>query len=470
MVLFALPLAAFAWMGQFSRYAADDYCTAGVLATEGFLGTQAHFYTDWSGRFSFTFLIALAESAGAGLVPILPGLALLAWVAVAGWTMSRLAAALRWRSRALPALFLAVVVIFATLASTPDLGQSLYWQTGLITYLAPLLLLTGQVGWIADHVRREVEVGPSRAALVVGSVLAFIAGGTSETYAAAQTAALGLAVVVCWAVAPAGFRRRAMPHLIAGLAGAAIAMGIVMAAPGNAVRETGNSRPDLGFAVRSSIPYAVRFVARFVLRSPAVAVAAFLAPGLVAFVQHPRPYGPLGEIRPEIPRVLRALSIPAAVFLLLLACFLPSFYALGAPPPTRAQVIPQFFLVTATAAVGYLAGLAAGRPRAKHWLEVRGGLAAGIAAVLLAVAPLAVTAATLQRVGPARAYAQRWDAIDQQVRQAKADGATQVTVPALALTGNIGGFDFVGANPQDWFNQCVARYYGVDSVAAAPVR
>ena len=36
----------------------------------------------------------------------------------------------------------------ATLQTAPDLPQSLYWQTGMLTYLLPLVLATFLLGWI----------------------------------------------------------------------------------------------------------------------------------------------------------------------------------------------------------------------------------------------------------------------------------------------------------------------------------
>src|SRR3979411_1969833 len=85
-VALALPLVAFASIGSFARYTADDYCWAGVLRTAGFLNAQVQWYTDYSPRYAFTFLVNLVELAGPGIVPALPATAIVVWCATLTWT------------------------------------------------------------------------------------------------------------------------------------------------------------------------------------------------------------------------------------------------------------------------------------------------------------------------------------------------------------------------------------------------
>jgi len=57
-------LLAFAYVGLFTRYMADDYCAAVAVRRDGFLGSQLGWYGGWTGRFSFSFVLAAAESVG----------------------------------------------------------------------------------------------------------------------------------------------------------------------------------------------------------------------------------------------------------------------------------------------------------------------------------------------------------------------------------------------------------------------
>ncbi|MCA1644231.1 MAG: hypothetical protein LC797_01775 [Chloroflexi bacterium] len=60
-------------------------------------------------------------------------------------------------------------------------------------------------------------------------------------------------------------------------------------------------------------------------------------------------------------------------------------------------------------------------------------------------------------------HAALWDAEDQQIRASRDAGIADLSVPPLPIYL---GENFVGTDRADWFNQCVARYYGVRSIAA----
>src|SRR5262249_45991334 len=77
----ALPLLVFASIGGYSRYTADDFCWAGILRSEGFWNAQALWYTGYSPRYAFTFVVNLTELIGPPIVPLLPAAAIVGLVA-----------------------------------------------------------------------------------------------------------------------------------------------------------------------------------------------------------------------------------------------------------------------------------------------------------------------------------------------------------------------------------------------------
>src|SRR5205085_8309959 len=83
----AVPLAVYASIGAFSRYTADDFCWAGTLRAEGFFNAQVFYYTVYSPRYAFTFLVNLVELAGPAIVPALPVTAIVLWLATLTWTL-----------------------------------------------------------------------------------------------------------------------------------------------------------------------------------------------------------------------------------------------------------------------------------------------------------------------------------------------------------------------------------------------
>ncbi|HET7897948.1 MAG TPA: hypothetical protein VFL47_09770, partial [Flavisolibacter sp.] len=73
-------LALYAYLGTFTRYMADDYCSAAALKVDGFWGAQAYWWQNWSGRYSFSFLASLVEMLGLKIVPVLPALGIALWL------------------------------------------------------------------------------------------------------------------------------------------------------------------------------------------------------------------------------------------------------------------------------------------------------------------------------------------------------------------------------------------------------
>src|SRR5215204_2612271 len=61
---FVLSLIAYAYLGSYSKYMADDYSPLRAVRTHGLLGAQLAWYQAWSGRFSFTFVYSLLALMG----------------------------------------------------------------------------------------------------------------------------------------------------------------------------------------------------------------------------------------------------------------------------------------------------------------------------------------------------------------------------------------------------------------------
>jgi hypothetical protein len=289
--------------------------------------------------------------------------------------------------------------------------------------------------------------------------LTFFAGGTSETFAAAQVTAL---VVAALAAASLG-RRRLLALVAAGLLGAGLALVIVAVSPGNGVRQETVSRIPLSMALPQAIEFTWGWLRLTFARPHAVVLLLLVAIPAAVAAGAPR----VARCALRVPRWWVLCLGALATALVILACMLPAFYALGSNPPGRAQVIPQYVLVCGLAVLGWLVGAAAATrinqvvtgplPSAAVWC----GLLA-----LLVLGPLVTAGEAFQRVASARAYAAAWDNLDRDVRAERRAGVQNVSVPGLASTGNVQNLEFVGSNPHDWFNECVARYYGVSTIAS----
>lgn len=417
----AVPLAIYAWVGSYSRYTADDFCWAGILRTQGFFNAQVHWYTEYSPRYAFTLLVNLAELIGPSIVPVLPVTAIAVWLAVLTWTFTQ------FGMPTLRGLLLAQVAVLATLETAPDLPQSLYWQTGLLTYLLPIILATFLIGWMGRNVQKGWAYGLSAA-------ITFVAGGLSETYLIPQNVALTVALVVALR-----YRSR-RAHVAAALAGGVIALAVILAAPATPGRVQGTPA-DLWLASSAAATTAAFQALRLVRFFPLVVI---LCVGAAALV---------GDGLPRLSRE-SFLIISLCVAITLPFCDFPSFYAQNGSPPMRSLIVPGAIMI------GYLlvVGVAL-RDVLPEWLS-EGRRAAALLA--LAVIPLAIGFATLPDQAAAASYAGLFDAEDQQIRAGVGAGQDDLTVPPLPPNF---GEQFVGADREDWFNQCVARYYGVRSIA-----
>src|SRR5262245_8786617 len=194
MLLFMLsPLALYVYLGTFTRYMADDYCSAAALKNEGFWGAQSYWWANWSGRYSFTFLISFVELLGLRIVPILPALIILLLLFSFVWASLPLLKQLKISNSIPGALFIACVALWSTYRNIDDYPQVVFWQTGVITYPLSLILFLLGVG---VALRRSSDpAGMKGWEFFLWFLFAFIAGGFSETGVVVQIGLLGLLLI-----------------------------------------------------------------------------------------------------------------------------------------------------------------------------------------------------------------------------------------------------------------------------------
>jgi hypothetical protein len=370
------------------------------------------------------------------------------------------------------AVVLAEVAAFATFQTAPDLPQSLYWQTGMLTYLLPLILATFLIGWIS----RACQLRGARAwRLLVSGVVTFVAGGLSETYLIPQNVALTLALLLALgyayrtrtASASAAANWRTPPtasgsiarftgaepadwvmvaaHLGAALAGGVLALVVIVVAPATAYR-VGGTPADLWLTLSACIATGWVQVLRLMRFFP---LTVLLSAGLPALL------GSDDDRQPRVSRrwfgLVTACAVVTATF-----SYFPSFYAQNGNPPARSLIVPGAIFIGYSMFAGYaLRGFARRIPSPAR-------IAVTIA---LALVPITAVATGLaEQAVAAQSAAARWDAEDQRIRASRDAGQADVTVPPMpAFLGE----NFVTTDRQNWFNVCVARYYGVRSIATA---
>ena len=465
--LLSLPLLAVVYLGSFSRFLADDYCTNATLLNLGFLGSQAHWYLNWSGRYSFTLLVNLTQLLESSFTPLLIALTVPLWLGV-------LTVSLRTALRALSganswglSLLLGSLILIATVNGTPDLYQSLLWQTGLVTYVVPLVLGTAYLGWMASLLLRETSEKSGRLGWALSFLWAFVAGGFSETYISMQTA--GLLMLTAATFIPR-WRSTLSPIravAVAGLIGSLLSMMVIIGAPGNVIRRSLMPDPGSLLIVGGwSIRHTFAFVAKSFIGAPVTSLLSVILPLFAAFFLWPASMIAQDWQGRSVRRTSDLLAIiPAAAFLLTLAIIIPSVFATSAYPAQRALVTAQYVLISSLVLWGFTLGRLAG-PAIRRWAGARYRGQAWLIAVVLAltlIASLATTQRILGWLPDAQEFSAAWDRRDASIREALDRGDRELESASLS---HMAGLAEIGFDPDEWINICIADSYGLASVVA----
>lgn len=456
---FALPLGAYVYLAQFSRFIADDFCVAARVHAHGIIGGVLVDYTTWAGRLAASFSYSTAILSGPQGVMLHPVLVLTACLLALFWLVYELAASLGLKRAGIVAALSACLLLTGTLDGSPGLYQSLYWLTSLYIYFASLVPFVIVLALIVRRTRRQWRGMRNRVGLLAIFVLAFAAGTCSESFAGLQTTLFAVALFSL-VITKQRHHPAALPVLLATIA-SLIAIVVLVVAPGNAVRQTSFERSDslIGAGIEAFIHALAFMVASLVGFSPGSTFAILVISVLIAWQFSSTP---LLWSRPV--RGLLILMPLGITFILIAAFMFPAMYAMRVPPPSRAYILAQFIIVCALAATGYLLGLATQR----RWQKAssrRTLVFSGLVAAAIVLSPVLILARTVNLVPLLSTFAADFDQREQTIYDAVEQGETHLTVAPLRVDVAVStGLDTIGTNPSEWVNGCAAQYYGLESL------
>ena len=452
LALFCAPLALHIYLGSYSRFLADDFCSSAVARSQGIFRGSLYWYNNWNGRYSANFLDSLFGYIGPGATPFATGLVITAWLIV-------LAIAVRQIKRdLLESWIIAAMILFAVLHLIPQVGQSLYWGQGMRSVVPPLILGTAYTALIAKRNKSTDRV--TLWSLISAGLLTFIAVGFAETYFAVQTAAIVFALVIpalFKSYAPAN-RRNYFLTLIAGLVGS-LAGGLLMfVAPGNKFRQSAFPPPP---AIPELLRISLRGMREFFELSVLGPDQWYVWVGLIlcGFIFGLRVFQP----REESARrdVWSLLWLPVVGFVLLLACWVPMAWGTSLTLAYRTFIIPAYVLVCLVTSWAYIAGQLSRRASFSDRTPV-------VATAVIVLLAFGIFAASMSRKTWRRqralfiGYARRWDERDQMIQRAKSQGLPYAQV---LRQHNWGGLEEVAVDPKiTWLTKCVSDYYGINVI------
>ncbi len=224
-----------AYLGSFSRFLGDDYCSAFWANRFGVIRATWYWYITWSGRYSASALDSIFGILGPKIVPFVTPSVIVIWLITIGLTVN-IIIPLR-KNKVFSTSLLATGVLFLTLNFTPTVQQSLYWGQGMRSVVPPLILGTAYSG-IFFALKNTKRISRKTQALwyLLSFLLAFGTGGFSETYCAVQLVAFGFSFVVLTIYYHHPIKSFESSFLIFGLLGAVLSFIVVILAPGNVFR------------------------------------------------------------------------------------------------------------------------------------------------------------------------------------------------------------------------------------------
>jgi hypothetical protein len=452
----------FGYQGAFSRLMADDYCYAAKGRDLGLFQGLWDIYTTWSGRYSAIILILAIEPLVEWLVKVIPAILLLVWLG----SLIRLFISIQnGLIEKLPHWFgwtMAALILYLTILIAPNRFQILYWLNGSITYTLPLICLTALAGWSISIIGNQRSPKPPQIAGF--GLLAFVAGGFSETNAALQVGFFTLAVIGCSIILKGDRKKIGMILMGTGLFFSFIAMVILVLSPGNHIRqELFPDPPGFFTLIYSAIRYALAFIYHLVL--------GYLVPvitgSMVSFI-----FGVIirsssmvenldvSKLGISLWKIIAAIVV--VVFGLIVCCMAPSAYAQSAYPELRALLSATYIFILGMIGFFLLVGyFLSGRMLSD---QKRSSIIREIALIILLFGcayPFFASKNLAGDLEQARVFASKWDEREKDIQQAVTLGEKNLTLPGLDSQHGISDLQ---VEPEYWVNSCMAEYYRVDSI------
>jgi hypothetical protein len=453
-----IVLGLYAYIGSFNRMLGDDYCTMYMGQRLGLLRSIWYWYKNWHGRFSANAADWLIAVSGPEGYPFYTFIFLALWL---GCALLAIKKALEIRAssafKRFAELLFAILLVFTTLRLTPDVIESLFWWGGVRSYLSPLIFV---LLYLAAY--RHFVISPAARTrqltlwLLVSFGLAFFMGGFSETFTPVLVLFLAGGTGLSWLVSKPGVRAASTLFSAIGFLGAFLALLVMVLAPGNAIRRAYFPAPPDLFTIASIALTSYFGFFQGILRSPDMLLG-LLGATLSSVWLGMR----INQTPGTAPLHLRWIFIILfAGFLLTLACFPTAVYATSEPPPARTLIIPAFILAACFLASGFIFGewLVSHRPATRlgsHTLLL-------VACGLIVFSSYGSALELYSMRSEHSAFAQKWDRVDAEIREAKRSGLQELEIPSMK---NWADAEYPTDNPRYWPNECYSGYYGIKIVA-----
>lgn len=447
-------LSAAAWIGQYVRPSADEWCFLPYVRDHGISGLTGKFYFKDNGRIANGWLVGLyAEPGVAGHEWFGPVSAVL----MVGLLWAVVALVVRRTGLRAPRgvpLFVASMLAVVFLLASANTYKTFYWPAASVSHtVAPVLACASVIPLLLARERR------SRIAALALAVPAGVFLGTlSEETSVVVLVVLAAVVLLAGRVFTERARRLARGWVLAMMAGVGTGMLLLVTSPGSRRRRqrfgAGSSMLDPA-SLSASLHQYVHILGTVASTWQYLgAVAAGLVLGLAA---RGRVSGALLPCRPLLLAGTGVLAFLVSGYL----CTVITFPAFGKRVVVTERTWNDYLLlyVVLLAGIGALLGraLRARSPGTSNAVRV----ATLVGAVVVCAGVCVSLAGPLHTLGGhMRVRAERWDRQDQWLRERSAAGAGVLPYKPLHVGRMLEPF----SRPDGWPAVCVADYYHLQLV------
>lgn len=413
------------------RYWVDDFCVAAQLKKLGYFGSQLFWWKNWTGRYSFIAVVNAFEKLGPWSVQITPVLILfllvIALIPIFGLLMSS-------------------TFVVLTIVNSPNITQSFYWQMGAINYTAAFMFL--------NSILSCIFLARAKKYYFLVFVLALLAGGFSEAYAASQIIFLTF-ILLALKFGGFGKQKERVGIALSAILGATASLGIMALSPGNVARAGVNGGTFNLMVLAKSTILATKW---YILRM--LSVKPFLYSFVIIFASVYL-FGKRLAVSSKSSIRIMTFSVLAGIFTVMAAIFV-GFYATGIILPERALFVPVYFMLLSFLAFSF--GLKAFLEKI---LNKKNKKFFGLGIILVNVIFIVLLTTSLipywTRVkGEIQNYAVAMDAVKPLLLSSS--GKSDISISNIKAVGELDNF----TDNKGWVASCLAEYYNIGKVNVKP--
>lgn len=456
-----------AYLGSFSRYIADDYCSAGEFKALGYLGSITSRYITWDGRYSFSSMIYFFDSLGIKFPSILPAISITLLFASAYYFFSQVLKAFSGKISRLTVMLITSVFVFLIEYTTPQIAEVFYWMTGIATYQFSIIFELILLGLTVQVLINPIQINRFRQILLslLLFLLSFVCSGFSEVSTAIHVSAFALAIF--FALVYRFIMKKYYSHtwyLLIMFFGALVGFIVMAMAPGNLVRSTSLSplHPSILDLIAHSLSQSAHYSISWFSKNAGVLWPVIILTTVLGAYNS-------SSFSPSIAE-LKSIKIKVILFsvtglILTFVSFVPTTWAGYDMPAERILLLPTAILGGTLITVSYLLGLLLAKefePLNQNSILVV-GMFSLFCLFFVFSTPIYMARQYYGSMIPIQSsFAQKWDKVNQAILVDIQEGQKDIFIDNIQY--DVVNLERITENPDYWVNYCAARFYQIDKI------